>query len=414
LNRIKIISFILAGLLVTFLLIATFSGKNLLSLVLLDFVSLLRRVYLGVAVLILLILVWASTSNKQNTPMGKSWIWGISFGAVLLVSFATSYYANPHGRFPVQRYLSTFPLARSVKSALYNELDYNPQLIIFGTSRAFTLSPAYLHQQTGYTAFNFSVEGARGIDLIWQLNYILDQKIEPPHVLIVETAVPIPSGLETEELTREILAKQPFAMVPYMTRDQQTKLLMGYGEDIFSDQSFLDSLYLMTHPLLTPDKQTWQFQADGFGIRKPVPAKMYHLAVQSEMKSFNNSAYYCADLDDERKEFLKQLVKKAAEQHIGIVFYISPLNETALQKVFRKNPLFFQCQKAWEDFMSQVKSEYSNVWSLNLAEYQPVSSMKEAGYYDSLHLREKASRVVIDKLLPSILSAFQWAEAQAK
>jgi hypothetical protein len=418
-NRKKIFWFVAAGVVIEYLVAATFIGKDLKSIGWIDFTALFNRVYLGVVLLILLVLILDSDRRMPTATKRAGLSWLLGFGAILVISFSMAYYANPHDRFSTQRFLFVDIRARNIKSTLYEKIDPDPQIIVLGTSRAFTFAPEYIYQKTDYKTFNFSVESATVFDYFWQLKYILSKEKkaqQPPRALVIDIAAYIPSGLNPASTAQKTFAKQPLNTLPYLSLNRQKDVLLAYGEDLLSIQSVSDSLYLITHPFLKPDIQAITFQADGFGIRKPITHEEYQTTLQSDLKGYQYSGAgsFCTKLDSQGTELLKQLVSTAEQNHIGVVLYQSPLNETVLQALILKDERFYQCQKLWADFMIQLKSTHKNVWFINLVDYQPISSMKEEGFYDTMHLRENASQAVIDQLIPSIQLAADWSEAQTK
>lgn len=418
-NRKKIFWFVAAGVAIENLVVATFFGKDLARIGWVDFTALFNRVFLGIVLLVLLMLVLDSNWSMPNLSKSASPVWSISFGAILVIAFLMAYYANPHDRFSGQRYLFLDIRARNIKTALYEKLDYNPQIVILGSSRAFTFPPEYIYQKTGYRTFNFSVEGATLFDYFWQLKYILSKRTQSqqsPQALIVDIAAYMPSGLNTPKVAQKNYSLQPLTTLPYLTLRQQKEVLFEYGEDILSTQSVSDSLYLITHPFLTPEVQAITFQADGFGIRKPITHEDYLNILRSDLNDYKytGAGNFCTELDSQGVELLQQLISTAKQNHIGVVLYQSPLNGTVLQKLILKDPRFDQCQKLWADLMNQVKSTNPNVWVIDLVNYQPITNMKEEGFYDTMHIKESTAQAVIDQLVPSIQAAVQWSEAQTK
>jgi len=415
-KTIRILSFNVTSILIAGFAVATISGRDLAQLTVPDFTIFFNTVYIGITLLLLLMLIIAaSLTNNSHTKTGTWWV--IGFGVTLILSIATSYYANPHARFPSQRYLFINILARNLKTNLFEKIDYNPQLIILGSSRAFTIESDYVDRKTGYKTFNFSVESGTVVDYFWQLNYILDHEkeaLQPLRTLVIDVAPSIPSGLIPATQAEITFSKQPLAMLPYISLDYQKDVLFQYGEDIVSSQSLSDSLYLMAHSSLTPQAQAIIFQSDGFGLRKPTTHEDYVNNMKSNLVNVNDYGYFCAKLDSQGEELLTQLVSTAEKHNIGVVLYVSPVNGTVLEKILLKKGPFNRCQKLWADFMNSLKSKHPNVWYRNLIDYQPITNMKEDGFYDIMHLRENASQAVIDQLMPSIQAAGHWSEAQSK
>jgi hypothetical protein len=175
---------------------------------------------------------------------------------------------------------------------------------------------------------------------------------------------------------------------------------------------------LIAHPFLTPDVQTWTFQADGLGVRKLITHETYLNLLQLDMDGIKNSkggaGFFCTGQESEGKELMDQLMITAEQNNIGVVLYQSPVNGTILQKLVVKDDRFYQCQKTLTDFMNYLESKHKNVRYVNLIDYKPITDLKEEGFYDTRHLRPNASQAVIDQLIPSIQAVVQWSEAQDK
>lgn len=413
-NRPIKIYLLVGATLIAYIVAASFYGEKVNTINFVDFSTMFNRVYIGIVLCTLLSLVLLSKLNSSDISAGTLWNWTTGFASVLLISVLTTYYANPHNRFTTQRYLFTTPAARHTKSALYEKIGYHAQLIIMGTSRAFTLSPEYIYKKTGYKTFNFSVEGARAIDYFWQLEYILHQPTKPPQVLLIEIGPPsIPSGLTPPNVAQLTFSFQPLSILPYLSSNQQKEVILAYGEDVLSTQSFSDSLYLITHPNLTPALQTWTFQENGYAIRRSITHEIYLDLLETDIKDLKvETEYFCAGQQSEGKQIIKQLLSNAEEHHVGVVLYQSPVNGTVLQKTFMENEKFFRCQELLTKFMNTLSNEHKNVWYVNLIDYEPITDMNEDGFYDTRHLKPNASQAVIDQLIPSIQSAVQWSEKQ--
>lgn len=413
----KKISLTVIGLLLIAFIIISFYEKDMVRISLYDYTILMKRVFASTSLLLLIIFILAI--NINYIPSSKSLYIGLSgFVTVLLIALFLAMYANPHARFTNQKFLATVPTARGIKISLYEKINYTPSIVIMGDSRAFGLSPHYIEQVNGYKTFNFSVEGGKTIDYLWQLEYILNQNISSPQVLIINIGSPnLSSGLSTPYESQITFSFQPLSIVPYISPYPKIEVVLAYLEDIVSMQSVIDAWYLITHPHLTPDLQTWKFEDDGYGQRREVTPEEYQTLLNIDLTTIKNSrgsgGFACTEITESNQEWIKELISKAEKNNIAIIFYQSPVNGTVLE-VLIKDEQFNQCQTLLTNFMEYLKNEYPNVQYVDLIDYEPITSLRESGFYDARHLRPDTSMTVMNILIPNIAPAIQWSISQQK
>lgn len=140
-----------------------------------NFTTVSRYVFLMFALLIFLSMTmgWPLPipQNKESGPARLANVWWVGFVAIVLTAIGLSIYVNPHARFAGRLFPPITPSARSIKTELYRQLKDNPDIVILGSSRAFTISPDYINAKTTFDAFNMSVEGGRVGDFEVQLDY---------------------------------------------------------------------------------------------------------------------------------------------------------------------------------------------------------------------------------------------------
>src|SRR4029079_8657950 len=115
---------------------------------------------------------------------------------------------NPFGIYPGHRFEPIVLHSRTEKMALYREFEPPPDVVVFGSSRSFTVSPAEIRRLTGRVAFNASVHGGIPRDYLAFLRYMIAIK-KVPHLALVCLSV---------ELLRSDLLRgfEPYApLTPY-------------------------------------------------------------------------------------------------------------------------------------------------------------------------------------------------------
>jgi hypothetical protein len=131
--------------------------------------------------------------------------------AVLLLGvFVFNAVVDPWGGLGTAVFPTLVPTDRPVKAALIARLEQPPQLVVFGSSRALKIDPAYLQQRLGQKGFNAAVSDGHPEDAWALLSYIHSRFPNAhPHflwVLDVESfrGAPDPGVLDTPALARFI------------------------------------------------------------------------------------------------------------------------------------------------------------------------------------------------------------------
>jgi hypothetical protein len=130
--------------------------------------------------------------------------------ALLAAAFVLNVVVDPWGGIGTRVFPSLVPTDRPVKAALIAKLERPPELVVFGSSRALKIDPAYLQRKLGQTGFNAGVSDG-GPEDTWTLLSYIHQRFPQarPHflwVLDVEAfrGAPGPGILNTPELAQFI------------------------------------------------------------------------------------------------------------------------------------------------------------------------------------------------------------------
>jgi hypothetical protein len=113
----------------------------------------------------------------------------LTLPAFFITSVATfNYVANPFGLFRTRFFEPIVLHSRAEKMHLYAALDPPPELVVFGSSPAFTIAPSYIERRTGKSAFNASMHGGTARDFLAFTRYMIERGW-PPRTLIVQLRV---------------------------------------------------------------------------------------------------------------------------------------------------------------------------------------------------------------------------------
>ena len=382
----------------------SFSARTLASLN--NFGTMFRQLSLMVSLLLLLGAISGSALKSTQVEMESvraARVWWIGFVTMLLVALGLAIFVNPHARFSGNAFPPVNVGARKIKVDLYAGLQSPPNLVIMGSSRAFTISPSYIQEETGYSAFNMAVESGDAGDYYIQTNYMVKSDTSP-RVLVIEIHQ---NSFGAVDQTWQI---QPMALSPYMPWRGAVSLSEESLKDAFGLQSISDSLYSLF--LSEEQRQTWTVNLDpyGMGIRTPITPEEYKKLLTATITGPTKNNVYCKRLAADGKEILEAMVALAEKNGIGIVLYESPMNFTFSSATYEENPdAFDNCRNLLNSYLLSLSDSYPNVFFRDLSVYEPISKLREDGYYDAVHLMPNAAEMVVDALIPEIESAMEWS-----
>lgn len=368
--------------------------------------------YHALALLFFVILIWVATSGKaEETPSSIRLprFWGMGFVAMLLLTLALSVYINPHSRFDNENFPHLNPGARSLKKNLLLQLGETPNIVLLGSSRAFTISPAYINEKTQLSMFNMSVEGGRVGDFVIQLDYLLAHNVNPD-ILMIE--------LDNESLMGDYwnLNEQPLSLIPYMPVEKGLVVSEESLRDVLGVYSLSDALFLLTLPEAYDEDWVWAwtYQSDGLGVRKDVGHQKYLKLLNESVATRLTSHLRCRKFDADATSALETVLQRAGENNIAVLLYSSPLNSVFYNVAKSKDEAGLEaCSKFTTKYLTSLTNKYPHVIYKDLSEYRPIGKLEEDGFYDAVHLKPNAAQMVVDQLLTEIDLSYQWAQGQA-
>lgn len=364
-----------------------------------------RYIFLTATLLLFLGTVWGCFTNApagEGRPVKMHVFWTAGFVAVMVFALGAVYFVNPHARFGGDLNSAITPNARSVKTNALRGQSAPPAIVIFGSSRAFSLSPQYIEKKTGYSAYNLSVEGGRVGDFTVQLNFMLKSGMSPRVLVIDVSQETLSSGYQNLDL-------QPLALIPYMPAPMGFAVAENVLKDVASVQSLSDSVYLLTIARTQNRTRTWVFQKDGMGIRKQITHEQYVDLLRSTIGT-RIDGMQCKKFDPSAMAAFEEVIRLAQENNIAVILYESPIHSEFYQAARDDNPqAFAACRDLLSGYLQSLADQYPNTSYTDLLFYQPVSGLGEEGYYDAVHLRPNAAELVVDALMSDIESAMAWS-----
>jgi hypothetical protein len=349
---------------------------------------------------------WLQGKHEDNPgnealPVPKSvlWGWGTGLIACLIITVGLIVFVDPRGLYGTDYYEPRLTLVRGFKVNAYTALSDTPDIVVMGSSRAFTLSPSYIQDTLDYSAFNMSAEGARMEDYLVQTRFILSQdKDSPPKVLFIEV---LPSLGTVQD---SVAQRSPLKLVPYMEFDTARLAIELRTEGLFELQQLAEAIYVVRIYHLDGEiPRTWSFQPDGEGTRPPQPRWETIIANQIQRLS----PPVCQTLDKEGIRFFEEIVSLAEKHDIALILYTSPRQPDYYNAVMRDNKRYLRCQDLWLSYMQDMHKEHEIVFSLNFSLLDSINGLAgPEGYYDIHHITVLNSNRLIEAAADTIDQAY--------
>jgi hypothetical protein len=324
--------------------------------------------------------------------------WGIGLIATILLIAATNLAINPLGMYVAQTYPPHQLLIRGLKTDGYNQLPQPPDIAILGSSRAFTLSPDYIQEKTGLTAYNMAVEGGRIEDILIQTR----QMNNFPEMLLIE----IQEGLPRQ--SNDIAARAPLSWLPYMSFDTALLTVQKRLEGLLDIHQFTEALYTARYSALYAHQpKEWpRFDVDGFAVRPLGSASELEQAILLDIG--NIPALRCDQIDSTSKSEMDELIQLADSHQTALVFYISPWHPRYVDALLKNDPQYQGCHALTLDYLNSLSTNHENIFFADRSSLESINGLAdESGYWDSQHMTEANANRLLDSLSDTLQSAYQ-------
>lgn len=354
-----------------------------------------------------LVLLISSSPVRGPVAGGPIFAWKTALAAVLLMVASCFLLANPYGTLPwMQRSAYIGLKFRTTKLDLYKAQETTPEILIFGSSRAFSLDPQKIEGILGKKAFNFSVEGGSPVDFLAFYNYQQSQKDSmDPLLILVELVSPM-IGVNVWE------QRLPTQLALYLP----TKLAIPFGGKFIAtslnSKTLTDSTYISLYRI--NEQTTWQIFNDG-RLEPEIPDReAYFQSISNNSRAVIIKNSQCNSLDSYGVTAIRELVKNTKRTHTAVVFYRSPLSIDFYNSVDTNTDLFIKCQTLFDEFMDSLQKNNPHVYFTDLSRYNSISDQGLNVFIDYQHLAPNGADMVIQALAPQLKEALQWASKNRK
>jgi len=341
------------------------------------------------------------TTSLKN-PARTGWL---SFFVISTICILTVIIVNPRGLYGIRIFPQLANALKQEKIQYFNNLDYDPELIILGSSRSLTIAPAYIKNSLGLSAYNFGFSGVRPSELSLLGDLIFaDQKKELPHVILFEISPANITGTEGINF-----AEIPIEFLPYMSAQDAANLILDRYLELFNMHQFSEAVYVLQYIGGKPPQTYWEVQPDGYS--RFFPPDTLSQALERQLKERQNKQP-CDDFDPESDEVLQKFVSLSDEKNTSIIFYYSPVHPTFKQEYMDISPKYEWCKKIFFDLLNGIDNKSSSIFFVDLSDPATAQlAIDGSGFYDGFHITPANAEKLIDYLAPTIQLANQVAEA---
>lgn len=340
----------------------------------------LATIFTGMGLVVFLVIVAALFLLRPGGGAGGERVAAYLFGGAglaLLVVVGTILTVNPRGMYISSRYTPHQLILRGAKMADYLALPERPEVVVLGSSRAFTISPKTITAETGLSAYNMAVEGGTIEDVL-----ILARQMNPlPEVLFIE----IQPGLPRQ--SNDIAARAPLGWLPHMRLETALLTLQNRFESLINLHHFAEAVYIARYArLYARQPKEWPlFEADGMASRAEISAAELEQNVLVDIGGLQ--PIRCDSVDEISRNEMDALILKAASEETALVFYVSPYHPQYYDERLKDEPDYQRCQQAFVDYMNEVMAASQRVFLLDFSLLTSIGgSSDETGYFDAQHL----------------------------
>jgi hypothetical protein len=344
-----------------------------------------------VAVFFLLVLIARAFPVGSKPPRTHVGLWSAGLAVTLLSAGAISAVVNPHARLPWLHYSSIGLATRLIKTKDYKKLTQPPDIIILGSSRAFTIAPFYVRQLTGMSVFNASVEGGRPADFVVQTT-MFDAR-----AFVIEVIPPLDAGNDV------LTTFAPLNWIPFIPLDLKFAAADDILADLLSSQSLVDSIFLLRMSrtgFALPF--WWTFNPDGEGV---TPGSGLDRGLLEQEITNQREVSQCTQLDRGGMADLRQILVSAQQRGVAVIAYLSPRQQDFYEQVMQNNAGYQFCHAVFVAFMESLQDEYPNFHFQDYSHLETVWALAGDGFYDSHHLTVVGAQALMDALSPAIVEA---------
>ncbi len=302
-------------------------------------------------------------------------------GSIILVN----YWVNPFGLYSPDLYEPIVVNSRNQKVELYEEQPQTPEILVLGSSRSFTVAPAYIEALTGKPVFNASVTGGVPRDFVAFFNYLLDHNKLPDLFLV---------GLSIDQIVLDYVPLEPDRLAQYVETSNPFNVAYQF-KNLLTFQQLEASITVL---LRKPDHQNaiyYYFDFDGLGHY--IDPRSLEQAVEGNLGAWRDY-FVDASLNAVALDYMHEFLTLADENGVDVILYNAAYHPR-LQAIYdeaddydRILTEFYDVLEMWQQDLDFEMYDFTT-----LASYGGTGQL----FHDAAHPSEEGHRLMLDVIFES-------------
>jgi hypothetical protein len=357
-------------------------------------------------------------SQAKAKPNSVSWAgpvaWIVGSGLAIALVVGIVIYVDPNGLYGTKIYQPLYLCTRDEKATAYLVRPTPPELVILGSSRAFSLSPSYIQATMGLSAFNAATGGASPQDFLIMARFIFEHTLHnPPKILLVE----VNPGLGGNPKLTAFCT--PLHMLRYADAATAVAGIQDRVNGLLDPKQLTDSIYSIRYNQLygSPDVY-WKFDSvDGQGVARPTS----DLEARLKEEILLNKPFYTSNPPCEKSQpcalsadgvrYTNELIALAQQHNTAVVFYTAAIHPTFYNEYYEDNHVWQAASAALVDYMDSLSIRYDNVYFLDYSKLESFGGLDTVdGWYNATHMTTENNNRILNAAAETLRQAYQWAE----
>ncbi len=341
-------------------------------------------------------------SAARSRFMTLGWV----IGVLVALGFISgiSVYVNPRNMYGTRFYLPWGVPDREEKVTDYLNYGKTPDVLIFGSSRAFEFSPDQITRQLGYSAFNMSLDAGLINDFWLYTNFILAQNDHKlPKLILMQIDYPFTT---LPDFTAEY---SPFSLLPYMDNNLRLMTIQARLDGLWDIDQFSESLFVMRFASVIGQPKGYEVMSNGWTVPtgKASPQQLQGL-LTGAINTMNPHCWMTPDPVGE-KMFL-DYIQMAQANGTTILLLRGPYHPLYYAAMKERVQDFDRCDQIQLDYFHGLTQKYNNVL---FADYEnPAlfsSDQSNDAWYDQMHMTVNNASILLNQLMGQIQQGYQLA-----
>ncbi len=279
---------------------------------------------------------------------------------------------------------------RQPKLTLYRARTPPPEIVVLGSSRAFTVDPAYIQEKTGRSAFNASVHAGTPRDFL-AFARCMAAAGHFPATLVVALGVE-----QFKSAARPAEGRDPLAACG--GSDGRPSWLEARPGFLTLDETWASLRVLGLQITGRPEALYSRIEPDGM-LRPRTTQPLAEALTESLAQNWSPAALGGEALHPVPLEQLRELLEIARGQRTRVVVYLAPFHPRALER--------YRAGSHFESLNRQLLARlaaWSREYPVTAHDFTDIASVGGApdGFTDASHPDAAGDRSIVDALLPEL------------